>query len=102
MSTELGADPFKPGENYYDDLDANIHILYDDSQVLPEPALAVPQLLHPGEVAGLAAVESVLGPMITELGNRPDTDYSGDPRWQQVVDLVKAAHAKMTESPEVD
>ncbi len=38
------------------DLTLALHILYDDCRVLPEPAIAVPDLSSP---SGLSAVESV-------------------------------------------
>lgn len=76
---------YEPGVPYYDDLDLNVHILYDDTQVLPDPASAVPSLLHKSEVPALQAVDAVLGQMILDLGDRPDAEYLSDPRWRAVV-----------------
>jgi hypothetical protein len=86
---------FEPGVDYYDDLDMNIHILYDDCAVLPDPASSVRSLLRPTEVATLSAVDSVLGPLIRELGDRPDEDYMAHPGWADVVEASAAALAAM-------
>lgn len=76
---------YDPTANYYDDLDVNIHTLYDDTTVLTDPELAVPGLLYPSEVSSLRAVDRVLGSMIRDLGDRPDEEYLSDPRWPGVV-----------------
>lgn len=83
------------GVNYYDDLNLNVHILYDDTRVLPTPDAAVPELLHEAEIPVLRAVDAALGPMIRDLGDRPDADYLSDPRWPHVVEASAAALAVM-------
>jgi hypothetical protein len=77
------------GVDYYDDLDLEVHILYDDCRVLPSPEAAVPAVLYAGEVSVLRAVEAALGPMLSDLGDRPRDAYIADPRW---ADVVRAAH----------
>jgi hypothetical protein len=82
---------YEPGVDYYDDLDMNVHILYDDTQVLPDPESAVSSLIHPSEVPALQALEAALGPMIQDLGDVPDEVYTSDPRWAAVVEAASDA-----------
>jgi hypothetical protein len=90
------------GVNYFDDLTLNVHTLYDDCQVLPMPETAVSELLHGEEVPFLRAVDAALGPMIRDLGNRPDADYLSDPRWPSVVRAAGEALAAMQACDEAD
>lgn len=85
-----------PGVSFYDDLDLNIHILYDDSEVLPDPAQAVPAILKSTEVSAVRAVDLALGPLIDELGNCPDADYLAHPGWDSVVEAATKALEVMT------
>ena len=41
------------GVDYYDDLTLNVHILYDDCAVLPEPGRSVGTIIYPQEVPAL-------------------------------------------------
>lgn len=82
---------YEEGVSYYDDLTLNVSILYDDCQVLPSPETAVPDVLHDAEVPAFHALRDALGPMITDLGNRPDEDYLADPRWRGVIDAARNA-----------
>lgn len=77
--------------NYFDDLTLNVNILYDDCMVLPDPHSAVPDLLHEEEMAAFINVDRALGPMIRELGDRPDLTYTSDARWPNV--MAAASHA---------
>ena len=90
------------GVNYFDDLTLNVNILYDDCQVLPSPETAVPAVLFGAEVPAFRALEDALGPMIRDLGNRPDQDYLCDPRWVEVVGAARAALAAMRASDKPD
>ena len=83
------------GVNYYDDLTLNLHVLYDDCMVLPEPREAVPDVLRLEEVAAFEDLERALGPVIRELGERPDDAYVNDSRWPSVVDAAARALAVM-------
>lgn len=74
-----------PHPGYYDEHDLNIHILYDDAAVLPDPASAVGTVLHEDEVGPLQELEAVYGPLIDDLGDQPDAVYLADPRWDDVV-----------------
>lgn len=79
------------GVNYYDDLTLNVHVLYDDTQVLPSPERALSSLLHPSEVPALRALDRVLGQMLRELGDGPDDVYLADPAWPDVVAAARSA-----------
>lgn len=77
--------------NYYDDLTMNIHILYDDCAVLPEPQLSVPSLLRDSEVESFNNLENSLEPLVDELGDRSDSAYLADPRWKDVITAAEIA-----------
>lgn len=82
--------------NYSDDLTANVNILYDDCQVLPDPQSRVGSvLLATDEVERLHDLHAVLGPLIDELGEAPDGDYLDNRRWALVVEESAAALAAM-------
>lgn len=83
------------GVDYFDDLTLNVHILYDDCMVLPEPESAVPDILHLEEISAFIDLENALGLMIRELGERPDEAYTGDARWPGVMAAASRALAVM-------
>lgn len=76
------------GVNYYDDLSINVHTLYDDCMVLPDPREAVPDVLHDEEVPFFRELEQALGQMIHDLHDAPDDTYTRDPRWAAVVETA--------------
>lgn len=85
-----------PHENYYDPLDQSIHTLFDDWVVLPDPEPAIGAFLVSGpEIDRLRALGDVLGPLIDELGDRPDQDYISDRRWPLVVERAGSALSAM-------
>ncbi|UGT57208.1 SCO4402 family protein [Nocardia asteroides] len=85
-----------PHENFYDDLDLNVSILYDDCVVVPDPRSRIGTVLVAGpEVERLIELDQVLGPMIRRLGNAPDATYLGDSEWPLVVAAARAALAAM-------
>lgn len=86
------------GVNYYDDLTVNVHILYDDTAVLPDPANAVGSVILEREVPALRVVGNAFGPLLHDIGDRPDSDYLADPRWPLVVQAARAALNVMNES----
>jgi hypothetical protein len=86
---------YEEGVNYYDDLALNVHILYDDCMVLPEPHGAVPTVLHAQEVSIFSELEKALGPMLDELQGEADDVYMRDPRWSRVVETAARALAVM-------
>jgi hypothetical protein len=81
----------EPGVNYYDDLSINVHVLYDDCEVLPEPSRTIGTVLYEDEVPAFRTLESSLGPLLEELGDSPDETYLTDPRWPAVVRSAKRA-----------
>lgn len=83
------------GVSYYDDLTLNVHTLYDDCMVLPDPQGAVPAILHPDEIPAFRDLERVLGPMISDLGDRADVDYLADSRWPTVMQAARKALSLM-------
>ena len=85
-----------PHLNFYDDLTQNVHVLYDDSQVLPDPESRGRWVLLPGdELDRLRALDSVLGPMIDELGEVSDAAYLQDSRWPSVISTASQALSAM-------
>ncbi|MEV0366272.1 SCO4402 family protein [Nocardia fusca] len=89
-------DQIYPHENYYDDLDLNIHILYDDALVLPDPTATLGQVLaNRTEVDTLRLLAERLDPIIDELGDSPDSGYLSHPGWPSVVDAAKSAREVM-------
>lgn len=82
---------FEEGVTYYDDLTLNVHILYDDCMVLPHPQAAVPGVLHEAEVPAFLELERALGPMIQDLGDKPDKTYITDRRWTSVLNAAQGA-----------
>lgn len=81
------------GQRDYDDLTLNVHILYDDCQVLPDPQPRVGFILYPNEVQPMLQLSSVLSPMIARLGESPDATYLTDTAWP---DVISAARRAMT------
>ncbi|MEU4413946.1 SCO4402 family protein [Nocardia salmonicida] len=85
-----------PQENFHDDLDVNVSILYDDCVVVPDPRSRIGSILIDGpEVDRLIELDQVLGPMIGRLGNAPDATHLGDSEWPLVVEAARAALAAM-------
>ena len=73
------------GVPYYNDLTLNVHVLYDDCQVLPDPSERVGTVLLEGEVAALRGVHEALNPLLDELREEPDAEYLADRRWPTVM-----------------
>jgi hypothetical protein len=80
---------YDAGVEYYDDLSLNVHVLYDDCMVLPDPRASVPDILQSEEVSAFLQLEQSLGPMIDDLGDEPDSVYVEDPRWDAVVQAAR-------------
>jgi hypothetical protein len=91
---------YEEGVNYYDDLALNVHILYDDCMVLPEPLGAVPGVLHEQEVPIFRELDKALGPMLDDLRGEPDGVYVNDPRWSLVVETAARALGIMEQCDE--
>lgn len=79
-----------PHPNYYDALDEEIHWLFDDLELLPDPGPADGDVLLPGdECAHLRNLGAAFDPMIDRLGDAPDDQYLADPEWPSIVDLAQ-------------
>ena len=81
----------EPGVDYYDDLMLNVHILYDDCKVLPDPSTTVGAVIVEAEVPLLRALQDALGPLLDEFGGSPDSTYMCDPRWPGVIATARTA-----------
>lgn len=88
---------WEEGIDYYDDLRLCLSILYDDTDVLPDPSEAVPAVLRAGEVPPLEQLARVLGPLLAEHGERAEEAYLRDPKWSEVVAAARSAIAIMKE-----
>ncbi len=94
-------DKVYPTVNFYDDLDQNIHILFDDTQVLPDPSDRVGSYLYADEVAPLRELGTVLDAVIDRLGDVSADQYMADPLWADVVALARIALSAMrADTPE--
>jgi hypothetical protein len=80
-----------PHPDFFDDLDTNIHILFDDTQVLPDPETALGTVLYPGETSALRGLAEALDPLIEELGEAPDEIYLNNEAWPNVVEQAQQA-----------
>jgi hypothetical protein len=75
-----------PNQLAVDDLTYVVHILFDDSEVLPEPASAVgPILIDGDEIRRLETLGSVFGPVIDDYDLIPARPILDDLRWPAVI-----------------
>ena len=73
-----------------------MNILYDDTQVLPEPRSRVQTVLLEGaEICALEALEVPLSAALDRLGNAGPVEYLDAPEWAEVVRLASIALAAM-------
>jgi hypothetical protein len=89
-----------PEPDYIDNLDENVHTLFDDIDVCSNPSRWVGVVLYPPEVEPLAALGEMYGGMISDLGDVGDEIYLADPRWSRVIELARAARAVMVRADE--
>jgi hypothetical protein len=75
----------------YDDLDINVHILYDDCVVLPDPNLQRGAILLPSDIEPLRRFGLAFGPLLDDLGDAPDSEYLNDSRWPAVIAVAQQA-----------
>ncbi|MFJ9786165.1 hypothetical protein ACIRSS_41805 [Amycolatopsis sp. NPDC101161] len=80
-----------PGQ--YDEFTHRIHILYDDTQVLEDPAAAVGVYLYSREEAdAMAKLAAALDALFAELGTElSDEDYLRARAWSSVVAAAREA-----------
>jgi hypothetical protein len=80
-----------PEPDYYDELNLEVHVLFDDIDVCVDPDRWVGEVLRAAEVEPLRALGSALGALIDDLGDAPDADYLADSRWPRIVELAGQA-----------
>lgn len=80
-----------PDERFFDDLRLNVHLLYDDCEVLPDPRpMLGAVVVDDDEMPRLVALDAALGPLLDELGEAPDEAFVSHPNWP----AVRAAAAR--------
>ncbi len=85
--------------DFYDELDLEVHVLFNDVDVCVDPEAWVGYVLRPEEVEPLRTLGTLFGALIDDLGDVPDATYLADPRWPEVVVAAGTALAA-TEAPE--
>lgn len=89
-------DRITPRPTYYDDLDHQVHTLFDDIDVCVEPDRWVGVVLYPGEVEPLRKLGASFQEVIWDLGDVTDAEYLAHPQWDEVIGLARIALATMT------
>jgi hypothetical protein len=85
---------FEPGQ--YNDFDYHVHVLYDDTAVLPNPHDSLGTILMPGdEVERIVKFGRVLDQMLDRHGDVPGEVFIADPQWREVMRLASVALAAM-------
>ncbi|MFC5907251.1 SCO4402 family protein [Streptacidiphilus monticola] len=84
-----------PEVGFYDDFTLNVHVLHDDTLVLPDPGRSLGTTLRsPREVAAMAAVGASLEALFAALGlGVSDAEYLAAPEWRTVRSAAGAALA---------
>lgn len=78
---------------HFDDFTHQIHILYDDTQVLESPYSAVGLYLRsPDEAAAMQALARAIDNLFAQLGTElSDEEYLKSASWTSVVEAARAA-----------
>ncbi len=79
----------------FEDLDLVIHILYDDTEVLPDPHSGIGAVLFEGEAPALQNLGIRLSPLLARLGDSPAEMYLASAEWDSVVSAAGVALATM-------
>ncbi len=80
----------------YEDLTLVINILYDDTQVLPNPRQRIGTVLIAGsEIDALKALAGPLTTVLDRLGNAETSTYLASDEWPEVVRSASVALASM-------
>ena len=88
-----------PHTDFFDDLSLNIHILYDDCTVLPDPEAMIGSVLLQGEeIMRLKRLGEVLDDLLDRHEDEPDIVFLNDPDWPLVMKLAALALAAMVRS----
>jgi len=85
---------FAPGQ--YDDFDYHIHVLYDDTSVLPDPDESLGTVLVAGdEVERIRELGVLLDELLDRHGDASSEKFISDAQWPAVVKLSSVALAAM-------
>ncbi|MEU6285230.1 hypothetical protein [Streptomyces sp. NPDC047028] len=84
---EVWVDQNYPEEGYFDDFELNIHILFDDTLVLEDPASALGTILRSTEeVNAMEKLASAINDLLASEGSdKTDIQYITSPLWGAVV-----------------
>lgn len=85
-----------PNDGFYDDLTQNVHVLFDDTEVLPDPVTRVGSVLRDAEVGPPSELAAAFEPVLDDRGDVEDAAYLADPRWPGVVAAARRASAALT------
>jgi hypothetical protein len=87
-----------PEDGYYDDFTMNLHILFDDTLVLEDPAATLGMVLKSREeVDAMAVLADALNELLGSEGSeRTDAEYMVSPLWVAVVRAAGAAYGVLT------
>lgn len=83
----------------FDSLTFAVNVLFDDSQVLPDPARSprtVGAVVREAEVPALRALGAAFQDVLTRFRDRTDQECIDSADWDGVVDAARAALACMT------
>jgi hypothetical protein len=82
-----------PHPDYAGNFDLAVHILYDDTTVLEDPAGSIGDLLRDqAEAEAMAALGRALDAIFEDLGTTlSDAEYVSAPQWAAVVSAARAA-----------
>ena len=83
-----------PTDGYYDDFAMNLHILYDDTLVLEDPAATLGTVLKSKEeVDAMGVLAEALDELLDAEGSeRTDREYMASPLWGGVVRTAGTAY----------
>lgn len=82
--------------NNCDDLTLNIHVLFDDFEILPDPEESLEWILLPGDEIGyLRKLGQVLEVLLEKYVDDPDANYMADDLWEDVMRWARLALAAM-------
>lgn len=79
-----------PVDSFYDELNLNVHILFDDTEVFSAPESAVGYYLYADEVSSFREVGPFYDALIDALGDQSQEVYLSDPRWGNIVQRAKS------------
>lgn len=84
----------RPGS--YEDLNMNVHTLYDDTEVLPNPRDSIGTILTDGpEIEALEALAVPYSVLLDRLGDAEPSQYLNAPEWPDVIRAASVALASM-------